>query len=78
VENSDNFLILVLIGLNALQFVWNAYERQKMVNKIMSRSYYDYRLAETVKPMAIQPVEDIPLEDVLADAGSMDDMIPRM
>ncbi len=43
-------VIFILTALNIFQFIFWSYQNQKLVNKVMSRSYFEYELAH--KPEA--------------------------
>lgn len=43
----------VIIGLTLAvvgQYIWNAINMHRLVNKIMSQSYYDYQFSKQFKP----------------------------
>ncbi len=40
-------IILALLALNVFQLVFWSFQVQKMTNKIMSRSYFDYEMVKT-------------------------------
>ena len=59
-------LVFVLLGLLFAQQVMHGIERQKLVNKIMSRDYFTYKTAETLKAEEksgqlenVEPAEDL-------------------
>lgn len=39
----------------AARELWFHYQTHKLLNKAMSQTYYDYRLAETLKPAKVDP-----------------------
>lgn len=47
---AEQYLILILIGVILLQGAFIAYSSHKFVNKIMSRSYDEYKRAQVVQP----------------------------
>ena len=46
---TDSAIIFILLIANALQFAFWSYQNQKLVNKVMSRSYHEYEQA--LKPV---------------------------
>lgn len=53
----SGFVLLILAALNVFQFIFWSYQNQRLVNKIMSRSYFEYELAqkpETKKEFKVQ------------------------
>lgn len=69
----DNVTLLV-IGLWLLREVYHTWNTHKLLNKLMSRSYYDFQLAENsgklekTTPMPHQPTP----EDLDWDAQKLD------
>ena len=65
-ESKMELLVFVLLGLLFAQQVMHGIERQKLVNKIMSRDYFTYKTAETLKAEEksgqlenVEPAEDL-------------------
>ena len=44
----EHIVILVLTGLLVFQECYHAFQFHKVVNKLMSRSFYDYKISQTV------------------------------
>ncbi len=44
---TDQILILIFLALNIGQFIFWSYQNQKLVNKLMSRSYFEYNQVTT-------------------------------
>lgn len=42
-------IILILIALNVMQFIFWSYQMHRLLNKIMSRSYFEYKQADVLK-----------------------------
>lgn len=58
-----HLIFLGLVGLNVVQFFFWAYQVQRLVDKLMSRTYYDYQTAKTLaeeKPRPVKLEEGIP------------------
>lgn len=58
-----HMIFLALIGLNVVQFFFWAYQVQRLVDKLMSRTYYDYQTAKVVgipQPTQVKVEEVIP------------------
>lgn len=41
-------VVVVLLAFILLREVWNSYERNKLVNKLMSRNYHEYTVAKNL------------------------------
>lgn len=57
----------LMVGLNVVQFFFWAYQVQRLVEKLMSRNYYDYQVAESInkaKPMMAPKIDDYIPEDM--------------
>ncbi len=77
--NSEH-VILALIAMNVIQLIWYSVDRHRMLNKLMSRSFYDYQLATSLPKVKKTPevAQDIPLEEFMSEMGVMDDMISKL
>lgn len=57
----------ILIALNVVQFFFWAHQVQRLVDKLMSRNYYDYEVSKGLNSQQPQPAPQMPVEP-------MDDM----
>ncbi len=71
----DEFVIASLVGLNLVQFVFWMWQVQKLLNKLMSRNYYDYVETSQLKPDVKAGPEFVdPEHDALTELNRL---IPR-
>ena len=65
----------VLVGFIIAQYITNQIAQQKLVNKLMSRTFAEYQEAKAIKPVPQKikevklPIEDDPPEDLRALQG---------
>ncbi len=64
-------ILSTLVFLNVAQFIFCGYMVQRLVDKLMSRTYYDYQVAESLKKD--QPHIRIP-EGVAEDFGTINEV----
>jgi len=67
------FAIFVLAGVLVFQQIFFLFQIQRLLNKLMSRHYYDYKVAEVIKPF--QPQQQKPIEEMQEDMGALQDLI---
>ena len=68
-------LIIVLLALNVFQLVWWSWQTHKLIDKLMSRSYFEYKEAKKPVVPAIKLAEE-PVET--EDLRVMDDYLNQM
>lgn len=66
---SDQVLILILIGLILLQGAFIMISHHKFVNKIMSRSFDEYKRADVMTPKAEQQRIKLPPQEEYSELG---------
>jgi hypothetical protein len=69
------YLILVLLALNVFQIIFWSRTTHKLIDKLMSRSYFEYKEADKKKLPVIKVAED-PIEH--EDLRVMDDYLSQM
>lgn len=61
-ENS--LVVLVLIAVNVFQFIYWSTQIHRLVDKLMSRTYYEYKQAAILAPEPKQPKIQVTPHDV--------------
>ena len=64
----EHYIGLVLVGLLIFQHVYYTIIVNKLVNKLMSRNYYEYAQAETqygrTSDLSVKVTEEDPIDDM--------------
>lgn len=68
------FAIISLVILNMGQLIFWSWQVQKLLNKLMSRTYYEYAEAAQIKPQTKTEIADDPMNDTLME---LNQIIPR-
>lgn len=61
------WIAIGLALLNVFQLLFWGFQVQRLVDKLMSRNYYDYQVAKSIRPEKAEPVK-------VPDFGPMDDL----
>lgn len=73
-------VVMILLALNVFQFIFWSFQNQKLVNKLMSRSYFEYeQVAAPPKPKGFKV--QMPTDEELSKTDEtriMDEIQQRM
>lgn len=61
--SDQTYLITLLSAMNVIQLGLWGFLVQRLVDKLMSRTYYDYKVAENIGKKPVAKLDDSPDED---------------
>lgn len=65
----------ILVGLNVIQMIFWAKQVQRLVDKVMSRNYYDYETSKSISKEKEVPLPRIPM-DPMEDMRTLNEINP--